>query len=199
LLLIVVVGWAPGAGADGAGRDSAAVVARSDSAAAATHRDSVAAGTPAPRRAAARDSSARSLGFQAPRWVMLRSLVIPGWGQLDNGSWFKALAVAGGEISLGIGMLSDLHALDRDDAEVQAARAAGDAEAELAAVNAYNDHQAALVSNEWLLGGLIVYALADAYVDAHFRSFKVEFEHDPALPPGVKVPGSTKLALRWSF
>jgi hypothetical protein len=130
---------------------------------------------------------------------MLRSLVIPGWGQLDNGSWFKALAVAGGEIALGVGMLTDLHDLDRYDAEVQAARAANDAEAELAAVTAYNDSQAALVSNEWLLGGLIIYSLADAYVDAHFRRFKVEFEHDPALPPGVKVPGSSRLALRWSF
>jgi hypothetical protein len=175
----------------------------------AAHRDSAAATTPlvrdsayvapAPRRAAGRDSIERSLGFQAPRWVMLRSLVIPGWGQLDNGSWFKALAVAGGEIALGVGMLTDLHDLDRYDAEVQAARAANDAEAELAAVTAYNDSQAALVSNEWLLGGLIIYSLADAYVDAHFRRFKVEFEHDPALPPGVKVPGSSRLALRWSF
>ena len=27
----------------------------------------------------------------------------------------------------------------------------------------------------------LVYSLVDAYVDAHFRNFKIEFETDPAL------------------
>ena len=33
---------------------------------------------------------------------------------------------------------------------------------------------------------LVVYSLVDAYVDAHFRNFKIEFETDPALPQGAK-------------
>ena len=35
-----------------------------------------------------------------PRYVMLRSALIPGWGQLHNGSWFKAIGVAAGEIGI---------------------------------------------------------------------------------------------------
>ena len=29
---------------------------------------------------------------------MLRSLFVPGWGQLYNGKWFKALVIGGTEI-----------------------------------------------------------------------------------------------------
>src|SRR6267378_4235840 len=54
-------------------------------------------------------------------------------------------AVAGAEGALGYNMLQDLDELDRLNAQVMAARAANDAEAELVAVVAYNDRQAALV------------------------------------------------------
>ena len=54
---------------------------------------------------------------------------------------------------------------------------------------------------------MIAYALVDAYVDAHFRGFDVEFRNDPALPAGTSPnapagggggPG-VRLALRWDF
>ncbi len=137
--------------------------------------------------------------FEAPRWVMIRSVLVPGWGQLHNGSWLKALAVAGGEGALGYNMLKDVNELDRLNAQVHAARVANDAEAELVAVTAYNDRQSALVGRQWLLGGVLVYAMVDAYVDAHFRHFDFEFKHDPALPEGVPVRPQARLSFRWSF
>jgi len=137
--------------------------------------------------------------FEAPRWVMLRSLVVPGWGQLCNGSWIKALAVAGGEGALGYDILQDWRELDRLNAQVDAARSNNDAQAELTAINAYNDRQTTLVAREWLLAGVVVYALMDAYVDAHFRRFDVEFKHDPALPEGVPARSESRLSIRWSF
>ena len=137
--------------------------------------------------------------FESPRWVMIRSAVIPGWGQLHNGSWLKALAVAGGEGAIGYNILKDIDELDRLNAQVLAARAANDSEAELAAVLAYNDRQSALVGRQWLMGGVLVYAMVDAYVDAHFRHFDFEFKHDPALPEGVPVRPQLRASFRWSF
>jgi hypothetical protein len=137
--------------------------------------------------------------FDDPRSAMIRSLLVPGWGQLYNGAWLKALVVAGGEGTLIYKMIQDLNDLDRLNAEVAAARAANDAEAELVAVTAYNDTQSTLVARQWLFGGVLVYAMVDAYVDAHFRHFGVEFKQDPALPAGVPVKPQTRLSLRWRF
>ncbi len=137
--------------------------------------------------------------FEAPRWVMVRSLVIPGWGQFYNHSWLKAAAVAGATGALGVNILRDLDDLDRLNGLVLKARSDGDADAELAAVNAYNDRQGTLVTREWLLGVVVVYAMVDAYVDAHFRHFDVEFKHDPALPEGVPVRPKSRLSIRWRF
>jgi len=134
----------------------------------------------------------------------MRSLVLPGWGQLHNGSWIKATAVVGGEGTLGYRLIQDWRQLDRRKAEVDAARQAGDAEAELSAVNAYNDLQSGVVAREWLLAAVVIYAMVDAYVDAHFRNFDIEFKRDPALPHGVRTPDSSagvesRLSIRWTF
>ena len=56
-----------------------------------------------------------------------------------------------------------------------------------AAVERYNTRLDHMVGREWLLGGLLVYSLIDAYVDAHFVNFRFEFEHDSARPEGVRL------------
>src|SRR6185436_8766217 len=113
-----------------------------------------------------------------PRWVMLRSLVIPGWGQATNGAWLKAAGIAAGEVTLIARVVNDQQALSDLEADIQAAREAGDLEQETVAVAAYNDRLDASIRRQWFLGALIAYSLADAYVDAHFRHFKIEFERD---------------------
>jgi hypothetical protein len=130
---------------------------------------------------------------------MFRSAIVPGWGQAYNGSWFKAVAVASVEGTLVYNIVRDLDALDQLNAQIEAARAASDADAELVAIAAYNDRQSALVQRQWLLGAAVVYAMMDAYVDAHFRHFDVEFKNDPALPEGVPVRPHARLSFRWSF
>lgn len=137
--------------------------------------------------------------FDAPRWVMLRSLVVPGWGQLHNRAWFKAAAIGGGEALLGARIVEDERALRALQRQADQARDIDD-ERYLAAVDAYNRRLGQTVNRRWLLGGLLTYALLDAYVDAHFSNFDVEFRDDPALPEGMKPPGSKKsLLLRWRF
>lgn len=143
-------------------------------------------------------------GFEAPRWVMARSLVVPGWGQLHNGSWIKAAAIATGEGLLGARIVRDSKALDELNRQIEAARADNDQAREAAAVEEYNQRLDQLVRRQWLFAALLTYALLDAYIDAHFRDFEIEFKHDPALPGGVPpkgraLSGETRLALVWSF
>jgi hypothetical protein len=137
--------------------------------------------------------------FDQPVWVMLRSLVVPGWGQLHNRKWVKGAVVAGSETWLILRLIDDNQELDRLEAEVDAARDSGDLEAENAAVAAFNDRLDTFVANQWFLGGLLAYSLLDAYVDAHFRDFDIEF--GPEAPPQGGSPGDSglRIGLRWSF
>jgi hypothetical protein len=142
---------------------------------------------------------ARRGRFEAPRWVMLRSLAFPGWGQLHNGSWLKAIVIGGGESWIIVGMVEDNRRLRQLREQADRAKAEGDEGGLEVAVNAYNSRLDRFVSRQWLLGGLLIYSLMDAYVDAHFRDFKVEFEYDRALKGGKPPAGQARLALRWVF
>ena len=136
--------------------------------------------------------------FDAPRWVMLRSALVPGWGQLHNGSWIKALGIAAGEVAFGIEMLKDERDLDRLSRLADEAQAANDEEAFAVAVNAYNARLDESTNRRWLFGGLLAYALVDAYVDAHFANFNVEFDTAPPAAGGTSDSGA-RLRLGWSF
>jgi hypothetical protein len=136
--------------------------------------------------------------FDKPVWVMARSAVIPGWGQAHNGAWIKAGVVAVGEGLLIANVVENSRHLDELDAQIKAARAAGDIEGENQAVLAYNDQLAKLTASEWWLGAAVAYALLDAYIDAHFRGFDIEFKNDPALPGGVPPRGG-RVGLRWNW
>ncbi len=201
LALLFAIGLAaPGLAAADAGEpgvppDSArapGIEARADSAAAPAQQPAVArpagrsdttgsapAVVPAPRT--------RGRLLDQPRFVMLRSALVPGWGQFHNRAWIKALLVAGSEGAMIAGLVSDNRALRDLDAALAAARASGDLDAENLAVERYNARLDRFVRRQWLLGGLLVYALTDAYVDAHFVHFKIQFENDPALPEGVRL------------
>jgi hypothetical protein len=144
---------------------------------------------------ARRLAPAEPSGFDRPRWVMLRSLVVPGWGQLHNGSWLKALGVAAGEIALGAQILQDERELDRLFAAAEEARDT-DNQRYNELIVAYNDRVDQSTRRRWILGGVVVYALLDAYIDAHFAHFGVEFEHDPALPGGRPA---ARVRLRWAL
>jgi uncharacterized protein DUF5683 len=157
-------------------------------------------------RAPVRAAPAKPGRFSEPRYVMFRSLLIPGWGQLYNRSWIKAGIFAGLEGWMIAGLITDEHKLNELSRAVNDAQARNDETAFDAAVNAYNDRLDRTISRRWLLGGAIAYALVDAYVDAHFRNFDVEFGPDPALPPELQPKGGGKkgnaggrMSLRWSF
>jgi uncharacterized protein DUF5683 len=164
--------------------------------------------------------------FDRPRWVMLRSLLVPAWGQVHNRAWIKAVLVAVGDGALRVRFFRDerrLNELNRnaglaandttatglefrealasgDQQQIDAARAAYNSS--LAAFNdvafAYNDLLQTSINRRWLLGGVVLYAMIDAYVDAHFKNFDINLEFDPALPGGTG-PGGARLQIRWAF
>jgi hypothetical protein len=143
--------------------------------------------------------AAKASRFDAPHWVMLRNAVFPGWGQAANGSWIKAGAVAVGEIGLAWRLFDDRRALDQLQSQVDDARAAGDDALEASLIDSYNTRLNSYTGRQWFLGAVFVYSLLDAYIDAHFRNFKAEFETDPALPGGVPPATSTRVGLRFDF
>lgn len=151
----------------------------------------------APR--AAREAPDKPDAFSAPGWVMLRSAVFPGWGQWHNRQWLKALVIGGVEGWMAYRIYDDNWTLNNLQLQVNAARDAGDQDLANALALQYNDRLDTMVARQWLLAGVVAYSLLDAYVDAHFRGFDVEFDSDPALEDGKPSSFGVRAGLRWTF
>ena len=89
-----------------------------------------------------------------PRGAMLRSALVPGWGQFYNGKWLKGTIIAGVEVGL-ITNAVVLHQYMKQ----------ADTESER---DFYWDNRNLSL---WWLGASVLYSMADAYVDAHLSDF----------------------------
>jgi hypothetical protein len=137
--------------------------------------DSLPARAPATRTRTARaasDTLAGGMSRDAPWRVMLRSFLLPGWGQLYNRQWLKAGIVIAGEGTLigiyGVYSYRAAHARDVNERE-----------------NDINVRQGAL----WYGAGVVLLSMIDAYVDAHLYRFKEQFRpvEVRVMPQGVAV------------
>ena len=142
------------------------------------------------------DSSRTIPRFDQPRWVMLRSPAAPGWGQFHNHAWVKGVGVASAEIGLGLKLLDDKRTLNRLEDQVNHVPS-GELQDHL--ISDYNARLERYVSRQWLFAAVLTYAILDAYIDAHFRNFKIEFENDPALRKGEAPAARVRVSLRWGF
>ena len=138
-------------------------------------------------------------GFDQPKWVMLRSLVVPGWGQAYNGAWWKAAGIALTEGYLIARIAGDARDLGRLQREVDQAGLSGNSLQEQTLADEYNARSDRYVGRQWLLGAMLAYSLTDAYIDAHFRNFRIEFEHDPALPAGDAKAAGLRVSWQEKF
>ena len=138
-------------------------------------------------------------GFEAPRWVMLRSAAVPGWGQLHNGSWKKAIGIAGLEGLFVAKIVNDQSALRSLNSDIDAAHAAGKTTQEADFILQYNARADRSVAHQWWLGALLAYSMLDAYIDAHFRNFHIDLDDDPALPPEQRRAAGLKLSWQERF
>ncbi len=87
---------------------------------------------------------ADSLQVRAPRGAMVRSLALPGWGQFYNGKRLKGVVIAAAEIGSGVALF-----VERSQSTE--------------AVATVSDRNTYLFTTI----GIILYSMADAYVDAH--------------------------------
>ncbi len=105
--------------------------------------------------------------------VVLRSLVYPGWGQLYNSKHLKALLIFASETAL-LGMIYNesreaSRAYDAHLVEPDRTVAAG-------LYEEYEMHFDRRESLIWWTAGVVLFSLADAYVDANLITFEEEFD-----------------------
>ena len=151
------------------GEAATAVATRSDGAAGA---DAIPAR--GARVAAKEDSTKRR---STPFRVMLRSAVVPGWGQVYNHKYWKAALVVGGEGFLIYKALDEL-GKENDAIALQSTLSAGTPEYE-AAKAAQDEHYNLKINYIWWGIAVHLLQMADAYVDAHLAGFEAD------LSPGT--------------
>jgi hypothetical protein len=111
-----------------------------------------------------------SVAMPSPRGAMLRSIVLPGWGQWYNGRRFKAALAAGTEWTL-IGMtIYEQRQWSR---------------------TGIITHETRRNNYQWFLGLAIMLSMTDAYVDAYLHRFDEQLDihawADPTGPVGVRI------------
>jgi hypothetical protein len=118
----------------------------------------------------------------------IKSGLVPGWGQWTNGKRLKAIAVFG--VWGTFATQAVLAEQDRKDA-VRVLGDSGDPNLEAEVNDAVERRNSRL----WLMGAVSVFAMLDAYVDAHFWNYDEEWSARVAPgPDGLPV-----LAVRWRF
>ena len=117
----------------------------------------------------AADTTAVQPKGKSPSGALLRSLVVPGWGQLYNGKYLKALIYAGAQLSFAYAAHVQnnryLHYknLDNDDL-----------------AEFYKDDRNRML---WWIFGVTLLSMGDAYVDAHLWNFDVSDDLSASIAP----------------
>jgi hypothetical protein len=128
----------------------------------------------------------------SPNGALVRSAILPGWGQIYNGYTVKGVAMMLAEATIiGLAVQADTRVRDlavpgRDE----------QAEADLA------DWRKRREKRILLMIGLTLYSMADAFVDAHlidFRDDETRFEVEVEPPPGRGRVPDLKLTLTIPF
>ncbi len=131
--------------------------------------------------------SRRSASLSPPYRVLFRSMVVPGWGQLENDQQWKAALVAmveGGFLAAGF---VELRRSDRAFEAHTAAAIRGDqGEAERQFIY-HQDRHARAVGHFWWGAFALMISALDAYVDAHLRDFRSD---QLVATPGVELPAA---------
>jgi len=125
---------------------------------------------------------------EPPYRVMLRSAVLPGWGQAYNGKYWKTAIVVGGEGFLIYKAFQEL-GKENDAVDLLSTLTPGTPEYE-AAAEAKDTHYNLKVNYIWWTIAVHLLQMADAYVDAHLADFEAD------LGPG-SAPGDTRVALAY--
>lgn len=104
-----------------------------------------------------------------PGTALLRSAVLPGWGQFYNDQPVKGIAMGAAELGL-LGWLVWEH-VEAEEARMDF-QESGDPDDEAR----WESHRQARLDLIWLTSAAWLYGMLDAYVDAHLYAFEYENE-----------------------
>jgi len=116
-----------------------------------------------------------------PTLVLVKSMVVPGWGQITNRRYFKAAIAIGLESWFIAGAVTEWR---------RANEARDDFRADPGDINhfyEYDFHNGNKNDYLWGLGVTVFISMFDAYVDAHLRPYQNDRIPDTNPPPGVAV------------
>jgi len=134
-----------------------------------------------------------------PGRALLRSALLPGWGQFYVGKPVKGVVFTAGAASL----LGLTFSCDSQVKDLVGRRDPGLTALERAALEGDIEHWRTR-RRRWILwtAGLWLYNVADAFVDAHLADFEREeprFEITPVPPPGASDAPTCWLGIRFSI
>ena len=138
---------------------------------------------PAPKKEEARPDTTKHRS--SPFKVMMRSAVVPGWGQVYNGKLLKAGVVVAGEGFLVYKAFSELQ--KENDAVDRASNAEPGSPEYDQAIADRNAHMNQKINYIWWTVAVHLLQMADAYVDANLADWSAEVGPDPAGAPGTRV------------
>ncbi len=105
-----------------------------------------------------------------PTGALLRSAFVPGWGQLYNRKYIKAVIFAAGEGWLAYGIYDDWKDANRHEENFKAA--VDDPIYQAAEFEKFEDARDSRNLKMWFMAAAIFYSMFDAYVDAHLSDFE---------------------------
>lgn len=112
----------------------------------------------------------------SPSGALLRSAALPGWGQLYNKKYIKAIIIGGGESILIYQTAWHWHKTSKYKDLYLKAEVDSDARRDyFYKFDSYRDLRNQYI---WFLGLTIFYSMFDAYVDAHLRNFDIDLTPD---------------------
>ncbi len=141
---------------------------------------------------------------RSPRVAMIRSAVLPGWGQVYNGKAWKAPIIGAAAVGLTLGWLSDNRAFRATRRQVIDSLAAGRGSTPAVSQLILRRDSQLDSRDNWVWYGALAYAiqLADAYVDAQLSDFDATppvatVRPTTLLTPDGRLAPALTLSLRW--
>lgn len=116
-----------------------------------------------------------------PTLVLVKSMVVPGWGQITNRRYVKAAIAIGLETWFIAGAVTEWRKANdaRDDFRANPGN--------LDSFYEYDFHNGNKNDYLWALGVTTFISMFDAYVDAHLRPYQNDRIPDTDPPPGVAI------------
>jgi hypothetical protein len=128
-----------------------------------------------------------------PTGALVRSVVVPGWGQFYNKKYIKASVFFIGQGYLIYGIASDWRNTDKHEKGFKTSDDPAVKAAEFSLYTKYRDRRNIKM---WIMTATIFYSMFDAYVDAHLADFD---ETDKAYEVFLTPSGDDGLMMGVTF